>query len=83
MEGVSRLGSMPGPTAYRDGFNPETTEALRVEVLALPGGPVMVTASMLAAALSLHLTPDEARRLALLLARAAVAARSAASTEEE
>jgi hypothetical protein len=76
---------MPGPIAYRDGFNPDTTEALRVEVLALPGGPVTVTASMLAAALSLHLTPDEARRLALLLARAAVAARTAAaaSTEEE
>jgi hypothetical protein len=62
---------MPGPITYRDGFDPETTETLRVEVLALPGGPVTVTASMNAAALSLHLTPNEARRLALLLARAA------------
>jgi hypothetical protein len=70
---------MPGPIAYREGFNPDTTEALRVEVLALPGGPVTVTASMNAAALSLHLTSNEARRLALLLARAAVAS----STEEE
>jgi hypothetical protein len=71
---------MPGAIAYRDGFEPSTSEeTLRVEVLALHGGPVTLAASMLAVAQSIHLTPEDARKLALLLARAA----HAASTDEK
>jgi hypothetical protein len=65
---------MPGAIAYQDGFDLNTTEPLRVDVLALHGGPVTLTASTVAAVQSIHLTPDQARRLALLLNRAAVAA---------
>ena len=63
----------------QDGFDLKTSEPLRVEVLALHGGPVTLTASMLAAAPSMYLTPGEARTLAVLLARAA----GAAGREEE
>jgi hypothetical protein len=66
---------MPGAIAYHDGFDLNTAERLRVEVLAIHGGPVTLTASIAAAVETIHLTPDEARRLAGLLARASIAAR--------
>jgi hypothetical protein len=65
---------MPDAIAYHDGFDLKTAEPLRVEVLALRGGPVTLTASIAAAVETIHLTPDQARRLAMLLARAAIAA---------
>jgi hypothetical protein len=46
-----------------------------VEVLAIHGGPVTLTASIAAAVETIHLTPDQARRLAELLTRASIAAR--------
>jgi hypothetical protein len=66
---------MPDAITYQDGFDLKTAEPLRVEVLALRGGPVTLTASIAAAVETIHLSPDEARRLARLLAHAAVAAR--------
>jgi hypothetical protein len=66
---------MPDVIAYHDGFALDTVEPLRVEVLALHGGPVTLTASISAAVETIHLTPDQARRLGMLLGRAAVAAR--------
>ena len=68
---------MPDVFAYRDGFDLNTAEPVRVEVLVLRGGPVILTASTAAAVETIHLTPDQARRLARLLATAAVAARRA------
>jgi hypothetical protein len=68
---------MPDAITYHDGFDLKTAEPLRVEVLALRGGPVTLTASIAAAGETIHLTPDEARRLARLLAHAAGAARGA------
>jgi hypothetical protein len=65
---------MPGAIAFHDGFDLNTAERLRVEVLAIDGGTVTLTASIAAAVETIHLTPDEAGRLAGLLARAAVAA---------
>ena len=66
---------MASAIAYKEGFDLKTTEPLRVEVLALRGGPVTLTASMLAVAQSIHLTAAEARTLAQLLAHASIAAR--------
>ena len=66
---------MPGAVAYREEFFLKSAESLRVEVVALHGGPVTVT--MAPAVKSIHLTPDGARRLGMLLARAAGAARGA------
>jgi hypothetical protein len=68
---------MPDAIAYHDGFDLNTAEPLRVEVLAIHGGPVTLTASIAAAVETIHLTPDQARRLARLLANAAIAARKA------
>jgi hypothetical protein len=68
---------MPDVFAYRDGFDLNTAEPVRVEVLVLRGGPVILTASIAAAVETIHLTPDQARRLARLLASAAIAARGA------
>jgi hypothetical protein len=68
---------MPDTIAYHDGFDLRTAESLRVEVLALRGGPVTLTASIAAAVETIHPTPDQARRLARLLARAAIVARRA------
>ena len=68
---------MPDAITYHDGFDLKTAEPLRVEVLALRGGPVTLTASIAAAVETIHLTPDQARRLARLLAGAAIAARRA------
>jgi hypothetical protein len=65
---------MPDGIAYHDGFDLNTAEPLRVEVLAIHGGPVTLTASIPAAVETIHLTPDQARRLAGLLARASIAA---------
>jgi hypothetical protein len=65
---------MPDAIAYHDGFDLNTVESLRVEVLAIHGGPVTLTASVAAAVETIHLTPDEARRLATLLASASIAA---------
>jgi hypothetical protein len=62
------------PWHITTGFDLKTAEPLRVEVLALHGGPVTLTASIAAAVETIHLTPDEARRLGMLLARAAIAA---------
>jgi hypothetical protein len=64
---------MPDPFAYQEGLVVNSAEPLRVEVLARHGGPVTLT--MVRAFGSFDLTPDEARRLGMLLARAAVAAR--------
>jgi hypothetical protein len=36
---------MPDVFAYRDGFDLNTAEPVRVEVLVLRGGPVILTAS--------------------------------------
>jgi hypothetical protein len=66
---------MPDAFTYHDGFELITTEPLRLEVLAFQGGPVTLTASTVAAVESIHLSPDQARRLALLLVRAAASAR--------
>jgi hypothetical protein len=68
---------MPDAIAYHDGFDLDTVEPLRVEVLALHGGPVTLTATISAAVETIHLTPDQARRLGVLLARAANAAHRA------
>lgn len=68
---------MPDAIAYHDGFDLNTAEPLRVEVLAIHGGPVTLTASISAAVETIHLTPDQARRLARLLASASIAARVA------
>lgn len=65
---------MPDAFAYHDGFDLNTVEPLHVEVLVIHGGPVTLTASTQAAVESIHLTPDQARRLGGLLTRAAVAA---------
>jgi hypothetical protein len=65
---------MPDAIAYHDGFDLNTAEPMRVEVLAIHGGPVTLTASIAAAVETIHLTPDQARRLAGLLARASKAA---------
>jgi hypothetical protein len=59
--------------AYQDGLVANSAGPLRVEVLARYGGPVTLT--MVRAVGSFDLTPDEARRLGMLLGRAAVAAR--------
>jgi hypothetical protein len=67
---------MSDAIAYHEGFNLNTAEPLRVEVLAIHGGPVTLTASTAAAVETIHLTPDQARRLATLVARAAIAART-------
>jgi hypothetical protein len=64
---------MPDGIAYHDGFDLNTAEPLRVEVLAIHGGPVTLTASIPAAVETIHL-PDQARRLAGLIARASIAA---------
>jgi hypothetical protein len=64
---------MPDAIAYHEGLVVESAGPLRVEVLALHGGPVTVT--MVRAVGSFDLTPDEARRLVMMLSRAAVAAR--------
>jgi hypothetical protein len=72
--GIQTSAPMPDAMAYHDGFDLKTAEPLRVEVLALHGGPVTLTASIAAAVETIHLTPDEARRLGTLLARAAIAA---------
>jgi hypothetical protein len=64
---------MPDPFAYQEGLVANSAGALRVEVLARPGGPVTLT--MVRAVGSFDLTPDEARRLGMMLGRAAVAAR--------
>jgi hypothetical protein len=64
---------MPDPLAYQEGIVVNSAEPLRVEVLARHGGPV--TLSMVRAVGSIDLTPDEARRLGMLLVHAAVAAR--------
>jgi hypothetical protein len=64
---------MPDAVAYQEGLVVNSAEPLRVEVLALHGGPVTLT--MVRAVGSIDLTPDEARRLGMLLARAAFAAR--------
>jgi hypothetical protein len=40
---------MPDAIAYHEGFALDTIEPLRVEVLALHGGPVTLTASISAA----------------------------------
>jgi hypothetical protein len=48
---------------------------VHVEVLAIHGGPVMLTASIAAAVETIHRTPDQARGLMRLLARASIAAR--------
>jgi hypothetical protein len=66
---------MPDVLTYQDGFDLKATEPPRVEVLALRGGPVTLTVSIAGAVQSIHLTPDEARTLAGLLARATIAAR--------
>jgi hypothetical protein len=66
---------MPDAFAYHAGFDLKTAEPLRVEVLAHHGGPVTVRISMAPTIESIHLTPDEARRLGMLLAHAAAAAR--------
>jgi hypothetical protein len=71
--GVEIPGPVPDATAYHDGFDLDTAEPLRVEVSALHGGPVTLTASI--PLKSIPLTPGEARRLGTLLARAALAAR--------
>jgi hypothetical protein len=68
---------MPDVFAYRDGFDLNIAEPVRVEVLVLRGGPVILTASIAAAVETIHLTPDQASRLARLLAGAAIAARRA------
>lgn len=72
VQGASISASVPESTAYHDGFDLNTAETLRVEVSALRGGPVTLTISMPVA--SIPLTPGEARRLGMLLARAAIAA---------
>jgi hypothetical protein len=64
---------MPDAIAYHEGIVVNSAEPVRVEVLALHGGPVTLT--MATAVRPIHLTPDEARRLATFLSRAAVAAR--------
>jgi hypothetical protein len=64
---------VPDDTAYHDEFDLDTAEPLRVQVWALQGGPVTLSASM--PVKSIPLTPGEARRLGTLLARAATAAR--------
>jgi hypothetical protein len=66
---------VPDAIAYHDGFDLNTAEPLRVEVLANHGGPVTLTASIAGAVETIHLTPDQAHRLARLLARASIAAR--------
>jgi hypothetical protein len=66
---------MPDAFAYHEGFVVKSAGPLRVEVLVPHGGPVTLT--MVRAVGSIDLTPDEARRLATLLSRAAVAARKA------
>jgi hypothetical protein len=66
---------MPDVLKYHDGFDLKATEPPHVEVLALRGGPVTLTASIAGAVQLIHLTPDEARTLGELLARAAIAAR--------
>jgi hypothetical protein len=66
---------MPDVLRYHHGFDLKVAEPPRLEVLALQGGPVTLTASIAGAVQSIHLAPDEARTLAVLLARAAVAAR--------
>jgi hypothetical protein len=71
--GASTSAPMPDAFAYHEGIVVNTAEPLRIEVLALHGGPVTLT--MVRAVASIDLTPDEARRLGMLLARAAVAAR--------
>jgi hypothetical protein len=65
---------VPDDTTYRDGFDLDTAEPVRVEVSALYGGPVTLTASP--PVKSIPLTPGEARRLGTLLARATTAART-------
>lgn len=77
MAGGSTPASMPDAIAYHDGFDLKTAEPLRVEVLALRGGPVTLTASIAAAVETIHLTPDQAGRLARLLASTAIAAHRA------
>jgi hypothetical protein len=64
---------MPDAIAYHEGLVVESAGPLRVEVLALHGGPV--TLAMVRAVGSFDQTPDEARRLGMMLGRAAVAAR--------
>jgi hypothetical protein len=66
---------MPDAIAYHDGFDINTAESLRVEVLAIHGGPVTLTASIASAVGTIHLTPADAHRLARLLTRASIAAR--------
>lgn len=72
VQGASISAPVPESTAYHDGFDLNTAETVRVEVSALHGGPVTLTISMPVA--SIPLTPSEARRLGMLLARAATAA---------
>jgi hypothetical protein len=64
---------MPNAFAYQEGLVVNSVEPLRVEVLARHGGPVTLT--MVRAVGSIDLTPDEARRLGMLLVQAAFAAR--------
>jgi hypothetical protein len=73
---------MPEAIAFHDGFDLNTAEPLGVEVLAIHGGPVTLTASIAAAVETIHLTPDQARRLAKLLARASIAARGRLGQQE-
>ena len=63
---------MPDAFAYQEGLVPNSAGPLRVEELARHGGPATLT--MVHADGSIDLTPDDARRLGMLLARAAVAA---------
>jgi hypothetical protein len=69
-----RRSRMPDVLTYHEGFDLKATEPPRVEVLALNGGPVTLSVSIAGAVQSIHLTADEARTLARLLARAAIAA---------
>jgi hypothetical protein len=64
---------MPDAFAYQEGLVVNSAGPLRLEVVARHGGPVTLT--MVRAVGSFDLTPDEARRLGMLLLHAAVAAR--------
>jgi hypothetical protein len=64
---------MPDAFAYQEGLVVNSAGPLRLEVVARHGVPVTLT--MVRAVGSFDLTPDEVRRLGMLLLHAAVAGR--------